>query len=257
VIAKHSAADRGISHFAHMWIALGIAVLLIVLLSASFWLPRQLQPGPLPVSLAISSLPFLFAYAAYQSAAWRAQSAVGVKLAGRSIAVLRVASWLSGAAGLLWWGMAADWLLSLLVTVVLFVLLLILTASITGWAHHSSRRIWPDVTACIGLMILVASAAVTAWPLRLTFLASRAQLEALATRVEAGQTIEAPLWVGVFRIARTEIRPPGWRGGTCLWVFSHPGHPTGLVRSDRPDGPGVNVNRSIRLSEHWYYISED
>jgi hypothetical protein len=134
---------------------------------------------------------------------------------------------------------------------------LIQTTAIAGWAHHTSRRIWPDLTACICLLVLIASAAVTAWPLRLLFLTAQDELDALATRVEAGQTIEVPVWVGAFRIARTEIRTPEWRGGTCLWVFSNPGHPTGLVRSDRPDGPGTNVNRIIRLSEHWYYVSED
>jgi hypothetical protein len=165
--------------------------------------------------------------------------------------------WLTGVEGLLWWGIAADWLLSLLLTFVLFVLLLVQMAAIAGRARYTSRRIWPDVTACICLMTLILSAAVTAWPLRLLFLASRNQLDTMAARVEAGLPVEAPAWVGAFRIARTEIRTPGWRGGTCLWVFSNPGHPTGLVRSDRPDGPGVNVNRIIRLSERWYYVSED
>jgi len=245
------------SHFARMWIGFGVAALLIVLLSSNLWLMPQHAPGVVPSLMALFSLPFVLAFAAYQRAAWRTQAATGASSSARSTRLPRLVLWLTGAAGLLWWGIAADWLLSLLVTFVLFVFLLIQTAAIAGRARYASRRIWPDITACICLTVLVLSAAVTAWPLRLLFLASRSQLDAMAARVEAGLPVEAPAWVGAFRIARTEIRTQGWGGGTCLWVFPNPGNPTGLLRSDKPGGPGANVNRKIRLSEHWYYVSED
>lgn len=239
-----------------MWIGLGTTAVLIVLWSSGWWLPPQLHSGVLPILVSVASLPFVLAYTAYQAAAWRARSAGSVR-PGRSIGFSRVMSWLTGAAGLLWWSIAADWLLSLLVTFVLVVLLLIQAGVIAGRARHTNRRAWPDVVACFCILALILSAAVTSWPLRLAFLASRNQLETLATRVEAGQTVDVPAWAGIFRIARTEIREPGWGGGTCLWVVPNPGHPTGLVRSDKPGGPGANVNRKIRLSEHWYYLSED
>jgi len=226
------------------------------LLIVSWWLPLY-RLGALPTLLGVTFLPFALAYAAYQAAAWRTQPANGVNSPKRSVEPARITLWLTGAVGLLWWAIAADWLLSLLVTFVAFVLLMVQTAAITGRARYTARRIWPDIAACVCILLLIVSAAVTSWPMRLVFHASRGRLEALADRVEAGQTVNGPVWAGAFRIARTEIRTPGWGGGTCLWVFSNPGHPTGLVRSDKPGGPGANVNRKIRLSEHWYYLSED
>lgn len=237
------------NHFVRMWVGLGIAAILTVL----WWLPLY----GFSVLLGVTLLPFALAYSAYQAAAWRAQSANGVSSPESRIAPLRVMLWLTGAVGLLWWALAADWLLSLLVTIVLSVLLMMQTAAIAGRARYTARRTWPDIAACICILALIVSAAVTSWPMRLFFHASRDQLEALADRVEAGQTVDVPVWVGAFRIARTEIRSPMMRGGTCLWVFPQRGHPTGLVRSDKPGGPGANVNRKIRLSEHWYYLSED
>jgi hypothetical protein len=247
------------SHFVRMWIGLGVAAFVIVLGSSDWWLPQRASPGALLISLSVLSLPVVFAYTAYQAAAWRAQSATGMSTSGKYIAPSRFMLWLTGTAGLLWWGIAADFLLSLLVTFILFGLMIIQASAIAGRARHTGRRIWPDITACVCILALIVSAAWTAWPMRLLFHASRDQLEALANRVEAGQTVDVPVWVGAFRIARTEIRTPRMRGGTCLWVFTNPGHPTGLVRSDDTSGggPGHNVNRKIRLSEHWYYISED
>jgi hypothetical protein len=246
-----------ISHFARMWIGLGFTAFMIVLWSSNLWLPRQFDLGILSILLSVASLPFLLAYTGYQAAAWRAQARNKVSSSTWSIGLSRVMMWLTGAAGLVWWGIAADWLLSLLVTFVLICLLLIQGSAIAGRALYSGRRSWPDITACLCILALIVSAAVTGWPMRLLFLASQNQLEAIANRIEAGQTVDVPVWAGAFRIARTEIRAPGLRGGICLWVFPNPGHPTGLVRSDKPGGPGTNVNRRIRLSEHWYYLSED
>lgn len=247
------------SHLVRMWIGLGIAAFVIVLGSSNWWLPQRAVPGVFLVFPGVISLPVVFAYAAYQAAAWRAESSTGASSSGRSIAPMRVLLWLTGAAGLLWWGIAADFLLSLLVTYILFGLLMITLGAIAGRARYTGRRIWPDVTACICIFALIVSAAWTAWPMRLLFHASRDQLETLANRVEAGETVDVPVWAGAFRIARTEVRTPRMLGGICLWVFPQPGHPTGLVRSDNTleRGPGHNVNRKIRLSEHWYYISED
>jgi hypothetical protein len=252
--------DRKISHFVCMWIGLGIVAFLIALWSSNlWWSPRQLDLGVFSIFLSVLLLPVVLAYTTYQAAAWRAQSAISVRSSRWSTGLSRVMLWLTGAAGLLWWGIAADWLLSLLVTYVLFALLMIQVAAITGRAGYTDRRIWPDITACVCILALIVSAAVTSWPMRLLFHVSQDQLEALANRVEAGQSVDVPVWVAAFRIARTENRTPGSGGGTCLWVFPGKGNPTGLVRSDNSSawGPGVNVNRKIRLSEHWYYISED
>jgi hypothetical protein len=246
-----------ISHFVRMWIGLGTAAFMIALCCSNLWLPRHLSLSAFPEFLGFTSLPFVFAYIAYQAAAWRAQSAISVSSSGRSIGPSRVMIWLTGAVGLLWWSIAADWLLSLLVTFILLVLLMIQASAIAGRARYNAHRIWSDITACVCILVLILSAAWTSWPMRLLFHASRDQLEILANRVEAGQTIDVPVWIGPFRIARTEIRNEGQRGGTCLWVFPNPGHPTGLVRSDKPGVPGHNVNRRIRLSENWYYLSED
>ena len=243
-----------------MWIGVGITAILIVLLSSTLWLPRRSGLGGFPLALGVVMiLPFVFAYTAYQAAAWRAQLANGAGSPQWPIGFSRAMVWLTGAAGLLWWGMAMDWLLSLLVTFVLLVLLMIQASAIMGRALYTARRFWPDFVACVCIGALIVSAACTSWPMRLLFHASRDRLEALATRVDAGQTIDVPVWAGAFRIARTEIRTPGWGGGTCLWVVSSSGNPTGFIRADNTIGwgPGANVNRRIRLSEHWYYVSED
>lgn len=247
------------SHFVRMWIGLGIAAFVIVLVSSNWFLPRHTVPGELAIFLSVMSLPMMLAYTAYQAAAGRAQSATGASSPGRSVALSRVMLWLTGAAGLLWWGIAADFLLSLLVTFIVFSLLIIQLSAIAGRARYAGRRIGPDVIACVCIFALILSAAWTAWPMQLLFHVSKDRLDALADRIEAGQTVDVPAWAGIFRINRTEIRTPRWRGGTCLWVFTNPGHPTGLVRSNDASGqaPGHNVNRVIRLSERWYYISED
>lgn len=60
-------------------------------------------------------------------------------------------------------------------------------------------------------------------------------------------------------MARVEKRNVDWGGGTCLWVVPREGGPTGFIRreDDSMGEPGNGINRRIRLSDRWYFVSED
>lgn len=120
----------------------------------------------------------------------------------------------------------------------------------------------PALIALVTSLIALASAAPTAWPLRLAFHVSHHDLDDFAKQLEAGYTMEQPERVGRFLILKAEMRG----GRPCLWVDTDPAGYDGFVRNPRrgPDGKllgasnrAFNLWSAVRLDDDWAFISED
>lgn len=254
--------DRRFTHVAAMWLGLGAAGSLAVWLCLPQlglrhrWLHSVQGSGNLGC---MAALPLVLGWTIYHAAAWRGQLAQGRNDHAWIRACLRASIWIMGGVGLLWWSATLDWLVSLVFTYLLLAALGVLAAALAGLSRYMPWRMRPDLIVAAAMAAIVISAAITSWPTRILFRFSRASLESLASRVEAGQAIDGPLWAGAFRIVRVEQRTLNWGGGTCLWIDPRAGGPTGLVRRGNAERsePGHNVNRKVRLDERWYYVSED
>ncbi len=113
--------------------------------------------------------------------------------------------------------------------------------------------------ACVALMISVAA---TRWPLRLAFLASRSDFNAVSARLEAGFLMTKPERVGRFLIRKAELRD----GRPCLWIDIDPAGFDGFVRNPRRAADGsyqglpnsqLNLWWDVQLDDDWAFISED
>lgn len=253
--------DRRLPHPTAMWIGVGVAALMVGWFCFPWYsVPRWIRTlGNVGKPVCLYGFPLVLAYATYHAAAWRTEKSEAGEAVFRLARRLRISIWVMGGMGLVWWSVALDWLASLATTYGLILALLVQGGAIAGLARYTKRRAYPDLLAAAALIALVVSAAWTSWPTKILFHLSRARLEALAARVEAGERIETVVWAGGFRIARSEQRNANWGGGTCLWVIPLSGGPTGLVRRGPADKrePGNNINRRVRLDEKWYYVSED
>jgi hypothetical protein len=126
----------------------------------------------------------------------------------------------------------------------------------TGGYHRLALLV-----AATSLLTMVSIVA-TRWPLRLTFLASRSEFDAFATRLEAGYRMTEPERVGRFLILKAEMR----EGRPCLWLDIDPAGYDGFVRNPRrgPDGKLLgpsnlcfNLWWDVPLDDDWAFISED
>ncbi len=138
------------------------------------------------------------------------------------------------------------------------------------WASSAKRRTarpqrspllaWPLVLV---LSLLPLSMLLTFWPFRLAFLASRPALDRLADRVEGGQAVTSPEWVGLFRVVASAVDPS--TGNVGLIMDADPSGRSGFVRvsvgpsipAAHSSGPFYNLNFDLQLRERWWYECED
>ena len=105
-------------------------------------------------------------------------------------------------------------------------------------------RLCSSRVACLLTMFSVVA---TEWPLHLTFLASRSEFDAFATRLEAGYRMTEPERVGRFLILKAEMR----EGRPCLWLDIDPAGYDGFVRNPRRGPDGKLLGPSNTQFDHW------
>lgn len=114
------------------------------------------------------------------------------------------------------------------------------------------------VALCAGILVSVP---VTRWPLRLAFFASRPALDAIADRVERGETFRHPLRAGLFVIEKAEKSDLGSGGTlpqvTCLWMKDFGGYLCGgFVRSPY-DYNHYSIFKLSRLAGSWRKFDDE
>ena len=113
----------------------------------------------------------------------------------------------------------------------------------------------------IVLATLPAVTISTLWPLHLAFLAFRPSLEHLADRVEAGQMIVSPHWVGPFRLSESAVDSDLKAVG--LFIDPNPGGRTGFVRvhsatpEERRFALLLGTDTNVKLGWGWSYCQDD
>lgn len=135
-------------------------------------------------------------------------TAVGLYCAG--------SSGLTMARGQLRWGYAAMlFMVALLGIPVGIVWMVTLRSKLKAW---SRARVGLLGMAWCALTLALFAALFINWPLRLSFALERAPLEALAQRVERGETPAMPLQMGAWTITGTEKDA---QGRVWLWLCPH------------------------------------
>jgi hypothetical protein len=92
--------------------------------------------------------------------------------------------------------------------------------------------------------------ALTPWPFRFAFAASRDDFDRLARRIETGYRPAGSTKVGRFVVRRAELRD----GRPRPWTDMDPKDRIGFVRN--PNTPS-NLWSHVRLDGGWAYIAED
>jgi hypothetical protein len=140
-----------------------------------------------------------------------------------------------------------------------------------AWASAATRRTasprrcpllaWPLVLV---LALLPLSMLFTFWPFRLAFLASRPAMDRMADRVDAGQAVTSPEWVGLFRVVGSAVDP--FNGNVGLIIDPDPSGRSGFVRFGRSSnmpqgrrqrGPFYNLYADLDLHDGWRDQTED
>jgi hypothetical protein len=136
-----------------------------------------------------------------------------------------------------------------IVLVLLFVGLASTLIAITGENTRQDRRnIAPTVS-----LILLLSMLFWNWPLHLCYQISRPAIEALMTRVRAGELISTPVRAGLYIVKDAGISHSGI---PCLWTRPNPAGYTGFVQTDSPDDK-FNLWSSTRVDDNCHFIQED
>ena len=92
------------------------------------------------------------------------------------------------------------------------------------------------------------------WPAQIRFKLSENQLAELLASQKNPLTIETPVWCGLYRIEKIELRA----NSTCFWTDLTPAGYTGLIYT--PNDRKLmyfNIHKSIELDSNWDIISED
>jgi hypothetical protein len=121
----------------------------------------------------------------------------------------------------------------------------------------------PLFTCLLVLFIAVAPlfTVITLWPLRLLFIAARPAMESFADQAAAGQPLNGPRWIGVFRLAGSTVDSAS---GEVRFLVS--ANPNGHARFRRralgqtsagPDFPLLDPYLSVHLTGDWWYEEDD
>jgi hypothetical protein len=130
-------------------------------------------------------------------------------------------------------------------------LLWLLIAAFPRWMQLSRR-----MRICAATFpIILASIALTDWPLRLNLALHKPWLNKVADQVQVNGTIEQPGFIGLMRYRRVELTPEGSIG---FQLTGGPGGGVHLVRA-APNASRVwfNTNWETSLGDNWYLAYED
>lgn len=129
----------------------------------------------------------------------------------------------------------------------------VLGSVFVGWRRHTQRSVFTALSGSLACLALIASVAIWQWPLRISYGSSRSGFDSLAQRVRAGEQLQMPQRVGLFRVRKAEVSR---QGVVCLWTLPNPAGSTGFVRCGRDHVP-FNLWSLVKLDDHWQFISED
>ena len=133
-----------------------------------------------------------------------------------------------------------------------------LATGVEAIPRRSSKKSWALVAV---LAMMPAITLATVWPLRLAFLVFKSSLESVADRVENGQNISSPQWVGPFRLAESGVDPEFKITG--LFIDANPGGRTGFVRLHDADPEAdrfrllLGTDTNVSLGWGWSYRQDD
>lgn len=117
----------------------------------------------------------------------------------------------------------------------------------------SQRNLAPALLPPLSALILIASVAITNWPLHTAYRYSKEAIDQFADRVRAGEQVETPARLGLFIIQRGEITKSG---RVCLWTDLNPKGYTGFGQYPVDNLPG-NLWTWVNLDERWQFIAQD
>lgn len=107
--------------------------------------------------------------------------------------------------------------------------------------------------AGIAAIAICVSVWTSNWPVKVRFLFSQAQFDALASDVENGNAVNVPVWAGSYRIRKVEVRKTG---AICFWTDLSPSGYSGVVRCSE-NKMDFNIWSHIHIVDDWRLISED
>lgn len=115
----------------------------------------------------------------------------------------------------------------------------------------SHRMKFLAVTAAV----VVLTAMLTSWPLRVAFAVSRAEFERQTDQLTAGNATRIPCRMGLFVVRKIEIDR---NGDVFFWTSTGPSGAIGFVKClDKSAVPKSNNWYSRALGQGWYYVVED
>lgn len=219
-------------------------------------------PPWLQLIVVLFSLPCLAVFTVCQLEAKRRRRLAGVSFWTLAVPINVLFAVISAHPGMISVLLLFAWFVLILPTIAGFGVAWAVAATPEAAAQQPPRP--GDWAWVVALSVIPGITAWTAWPFHLAFLSTRAGLEQLADRVEAGQAVTFPQSLGPFSIvaSKTDART----GGVALLTDSNPSSPSGFVRhkgllvdDDRFDCYGTIRGDSwhMGIGDGWCYHEED
>ena len=123
------------------------------------------------------------------------------------------------------------------------------------WLFRRHSRQIAAIAGCILLASAIANASMefSSFPLRIGYHLSKGRMNRVAARLQAGDTVTTPCWVGSIRVQKAELSR---HGVACLWTHPHPSGSDGFVKTP-PDYVPFNLWSHTQIDDEWQFISED
>ena len=104
-------------------------------------------------------------------------------------------------------------------------------------------------------LVLIASVAITHWPLRLQYFIARSKFNELAELVKSGPAPVMPMRIGLLRILHAETHGDDI---VCLWTVEPPGFTgfEGFVQTS-PDSVPFLLSSMVSLDDRWQFATEE
>ena len=141
----------------------------------------------------------------------------------------------------------------LIVSVALGFIVIVIGFAWFAWRNFEKRSIFPAALGTTMILMIIASVAVTQWPLRITYSLSRSAFDSAARTIREGKELSVPQRVGLFVIRKAEVSHDGI---VCLWTKPAPGGNTGFVQC-KPSHVPFNLWSIAKLDNEWQFIAED
>src|SRR2546427_2353374 len=147
------------------------------------------------------------------------RSPIEKALASLSVGFALLVVWISAT--------AAEQTSVVLIGILVLALNTILTSILVGFTRFKKYRVLPVMGLSLICACIMISAVTTDWPLRAAYAASRRSLDALESKIRAGEQLRMPRRAGFFTIRKAEVY---YNGIVCLWTGPDPAGNTGFVR---------------------------